>query len=222
MDGTPSGETVNPVAPSNAPGTTSAPVTDNTSSAELEAARKEAEQAKMRANQLQNQLAEKEAAEAAAKAKQLEEKEEFKTLYEQTQARLNEIEENRARETQAAQLKTATEEVFKDYSADAVELARTAGLSLTADSDEAKAALKSKLDAFQAKVGGSPQPRPQGNNPAPRTAEVVDRSTLTARNADGVSPMALAGAKGDETVIRQYIHELPAIQRMKEIANGGM
>jgi hypothetical protein len=222
MDGTPTGETVTPVAPSNAPGTTSAPVTDNTSTAELEAARKEAEQAKMRANQLANQLAEKEAAEAAAKAKQLEEKEEFKTLYEQTQARLNEIQESQATQERLAQLKTATEEVFKDYSTDAVELAKTAGLSLADDTDEARAALKSKLDAFQEKVGGKPQPKPTATNPRPTTPEVVERSQLTARNEDGVSPMALAGAKGDDSVVRKYIREIPAVQRMREIANGGM
>lgn len=222
MEVTPTGET-KPVQPlSNDGGASATPVVNAIDTAEVERIRKEAEQAKMRAAQLENQLREKEAAESAAKAKQLEEKEEFKTLYEQTQARLNEVEERQARETQQTQLKTATEDVFKDYSADTVELARTAGLSLTSDSDDARAALKVKLDAFQAKVGGSSQPKPRGNNPAPTTTEVVDRHTLTVRNEDGVSPMALAGAKGDESVVRQYIKGLPAIQRMKEIANGGM
>lgn len=221
MADTPTGETVTPEAPSNAPGTTSAPVTDNTSSAELEAARKELEQARMHSNMLTNKLAEKEAAEAAAKAKQLEEKEEFKTLYEQTQARLREIEDAQSASERQAQLATATEEVYKDYSADAVELAKTAGLSLTDDSEAAKAVLKEKLDAFQAKVGTSPA-GVRGTNPRNLPPEVVDRSTLTARDENGISPMALAGAKGDESVVKSYIRDLPAIQRMKEIARNGV
>lgn len=220
MADTPTGETVTPEAPSNAPGTTSAPVTDNTSSAELEAARKLLEQAKMRENQLANQLAEREAADAAAKAKQLEEKEEYKTLYEQSQSKLNEVQEAQATVERQAQLKTATEEVFKGYSADAVELAKTAGLGLAEDSDTARASLKEKLDAFQAKVGGSP-PRPGANNPRQTTPEVVNRQELTTRNADGVSPLALAQAKGDESVLRQYVRGIPAIGRMKEIARNG-
>src|SRR6185437_14544568 len=55
MADTPTGETVTPEAPSNSTGTTTAPVTDN-SSADVEAAKKEAEQARMRANQLENEL----------------------------------------------------------------------------------------------------------------------------------------------------------------------
>jgi hypothetical protein len=219
MDGTPTGETVTPAAPSNAPGTTSAPVTDNTSSAELEAARKEAEQAKMRANQLQNQLAEKEAAEAAAKAKQLEEKEEFKTLYEQTQARLKEIEDATALSARQAELKSATDDLFKEYDPKVVELANVAGLSLHDDSDAAKAALKEKLDLFKQQVG--PTAPAGSNNPHQPAPVVVDRNELVTRNGEGVSPMALAGAKGDETVIKQYIRGLSAIERMKEIARNG-
>lgn len=213
-------ETVTPEAPSNAPGISSVPALDNTTSAELEAARKEIEQARMRANQLQNQLAEKETAEAAAKQKQLEEKEEFKTLYEQTNAKLNEFLEGQASTERQNQLKSATEDVFKDYSADAVELAKTAGLSLSDDSDAARAVLKEKLDTFQAKVG-TPTSRPGASNPRNLPPQVVERQTLTQRNADGVSPMALAGAKGDDSVVKNYIRSISAIERMKEIARNG-
>jgi DNA polymerase III gamma/tau subunit len=220
MADTPTGETVTPESLSNNGQAPATPVV-NAPDAEVEKARKEAEQARMRAAQLENQLREREAADAAAKAKQLEEKEEFKTLYEQTQARLNEIQESQAASERSAQLKSATEDVFKDYSADTVELAKTAGLSLSDDSDAAKASLKEKLDAFQAKVGTNPA-RPGANNPRQTTPEVVSREQLVARqHPGGESPMAIAGAKGDETVIRSYIRELPAIQRMKEIARNG-
>lgn len=200
-------ETVTPAAPSNEPGTTPAPVTDNKSSDELEAARKEAEQAKMRANQLANQLAEKEKAETAARQKQLEEKEEFKTLYEQTQSRLKEIEEAQAAQERQEELKEATEIVFKDYPANVVEVAKTAGLSLSDDSEASRVLLKEKLDAIKDKVPGSPTPR--ANNPhspapaAPEKTELVNRM----RN-------------GDESATREYIRNLPSIQRMKELANG--
>lgn len=215
-------ETVTTEPLSNDGGASATQVVNAVDTAEVEKARKEAEQARMRAAQLENQLREKEAAEAAAKAKQLEEKEEFKTLYEQTQAKLNEIQETQAATERAGQLKNATEEVFKDYSADAVELARTAGLSLTDDSDTAKAALKEKLDTFQAKVGSAPQPRVNPTNPSQLAPQEVNRQELVARAHPGAeSPMALAGAKGDDSVALKYIREIPAVQRMKEIARNG-
>jgi len=211
-------ETVTPEAPSNEPGTTTAPVTDN-SSADVEAAKKQALQAELRARQLQNELDKIKADQDASRQKQLEEKEEFKTLYEQTQAKLREIEDSQSANERQAQLKTATDEVFKDYSADAVELATVAGLSLTDDSEEAVAALKAKLDIYQAKVGTS-TPRPGASNPRETTPEVVDRATLVTRNAEGISPMAMASAKGDDSVTLKYINELPALKRMREMSQG--
>jgi hypothetical protein len=197
--------------------TTAAPTKDNNvNQAEVARLRREVQEAQM----WKNKATQLEQAQQEQTRKSLEEKEEFKTLYEQTQSKLNEIQEAQASQERQAQLKTATEEVFKNYSADAVELAKTAGLGLSEDSDTARASLKEKLDAFQAKVGGSPQ-RPGANNPRQTTSEVVERSQLTARNADGVSPLALAQAKGDDSVLRQYVRGIPAIERMKEIARNG-
>ena len=101
-----------------------------------------------------------------------------------------------------------------------VEVAKTAGLSLSDDSEAAQAMLKEKLDTIQKQVGSS-TPRPTANNPHDPAPQVASRQELTRRDADGVSPMALAGAKGDDRVIKQYIRDLPAIQRMREIAQGG-
>jgi chromosome segregation ATPase len=219
MADTPLGETVTPVAPSNEPGNAPAPVTDN-SGADVEQAKREAEQARIRANQLQNQLDKIQKEQEAAQQKQLEEKEEFKTLYEQTQSRLKEIEDAQTAQERQKELATATEAVFKDYSANVVEVAKTAGLSLSDDSEAAQAMLKEKLDAIQKQVGSS-TPRPTANNPHDPAPQVASRQELTRRDADGVSPMALAGAKGDDRVIKQYIRDLPAIQRMREIAQRG-
>jgi hypothetical protein len=219
MADTPQGETVTPVAPSNEPGNTPAPATVN-SSADVEQAKREAEQARIRANQLENEKKALEDKLAAQERQKLEEKEEFKSLYEQTNAKLNEVLESQASAERQKELSTATDEVFKDYSPQAVELAKVAGLSLSENSDEARASLKEKLDVFQKQVGSS-APTPTPNNPRQTSPEAVSREELVKRNEDGVSPMALAGAKGNDSVIRNYIREIPAIQRMKEIAQNG-
>lgn len=221
MDDTTTVETATPAAPSNESGTTTAPVTDNSSAAELETARKEKAQAEMRANQLANQLAEKEKAEAAIKAKQLEEKEEFKTLYEQTKSRLDKIEEDTKVQERQKELSTATETVFKDYPANVVEVAKTAGISLSDDSDAATAVLKDKLDAIQKQVGTT-TPRPTANNPHNPGPQATERQELVTRqNVFEGSAMSQASARGDESVIKKYISDLPAIARMKEIAQNG-
>lgn len=196
------------------------PVVNAADPAEVEKARKEAEQARMRAAQLENQLKEREAADAAARQKQLEEQEEFKQLYEQLKAQIDERDAKDAELARQAELQTATQDVFKEYPAEVVELAQTAGLALSEDTDEAKAALKTKLDAFKARVGSSNAPTP--NNPRPQSPEAVNRDDLVKRAHPGApSPMAEAAAKGDLTPQYQYISQLSAIQRMKEIAQNG-
>lgn len=212
----PTGETASQGTVSNDVSQVSAPQTDNTNSAEFEQLKKQMDQEKMRANQLANQLAEKDKAETAARQKQLEEKEEFKTLYEQTQSQLNEIKKTQQEAEQKAALTTATADVFKDYSQPVVELAQTAGLSLTEDTDEARKALKEKLDTFKSKL---PSGGVSSNNPH-QPAENTNSAELTKRNEDGASPMALAAAKGDLRPTYEYIRGLPAIARMKEISKG--
>ena len=220
MDPTPKpGESGAPVAPSNEPSTPAAPVVDNSQA--VEAAKKEAEQATLRANQLANENAKLKAEQDAAKAKQLEEKEEFKTLYEQTQSKLKEIEEAQAAAARQKELSTATEEVFKDYDPKAVELAKVAGLGLSEDSDAARAILKEKLDVFQKQLGTTANPG--ANNPREITPNTATREELTKRaNPWEGSPMSVAAAKGDDSAVRSYIKDLPAVARMKEIAQKGV
>jgi predicted nuclease with TOPRIM domain len=191
------------------------------SSADVEAAKKEALQAQLRANQLANENAKLIAEQEAIRQKQLEEKEEFKTLYEQTQSKLNEIQEAQAAVERQGQLSSATQEVLKDYPANVQELAKTVGLSLTDDSEASKAVLKEKLDSLHKQVGGTVTAA-GSNNPRQLPPQDVNRQELTTRNSDGISPMAMASARGDESVVRSYIKGLPAIERMKEIARGGM
>lgn len=213
------GETASQETVSNDVSQTTVPVTDN--SAADPNLQKELEQLRMRNNQLANQLDEKRKAEEAARQKQLEEQEEFKTLYEQTQERLNQLEGEAKAQEERQKLQAATDDVLKEYSDDVKELAKTAGLNLSEDTDEARNALKEKLDTFKAKVSGTTASVAANNGYTP-PQEAESRQALTARDhPGGESPMALAGARGDETVALKYISQLPAIQRMKEIASKG-
>lgn len=218
MDDTTTVETATPQAPSNEPGTAATPPVV-TSSADVEAAKKAAEQATLRANQLENENKRLKEAQEAAATKQLEEKEEFKTLYEKTQAQLTELtsaNESAARQTQ---LTSATETVLKDYPPEVVDIAKTAGLSLGDDSETAQTAFKEKLDAIKAKVGGgSPV---ASNNPSTPAQQELTREQLTTRGEDGISPLAWAGAKGDESVARKYAGTLSAVKEMKRMAGYG-
>jgi hypothetical protein len=208
-------ETATPTAPSNDTGTAATPP-QVTSSADVEAAKKAAEQATLRANQLENENKRLKEAQDAATTKQLEEKEEFKTLYEKTQAQLNELtaaQESAARQTQ---LTEATNSVLKDYPAEVVDIAKTAGLALSDDSETAQTALKEKLDAIKSKVGGGTSV--SGNNPSNPVQSTATREQLTTRGEDGISPLAWAGAKGDESVARKYVGSLNAVKEMRRLA----
>lgn len=216
----PNGETASQGNVSNDVSNAPAPVTDNGSTAEVERLRKEAEQATMRANQLANQLESKTKAEEAAKQKQMEDKEEFKQLYEQLKQQIDERDARDAERERQATLQGATQDILKEYPQEVQELATTAGLSLNDDSDEAKKTLTEKLDAFKARVVTTGVPVTSNNTT--QTAPVgVDRQAIVHResSADG-SVMAMEAAKGNLKPTYQYISSLPAIQRMKEIAQG--
>lgn len=219
--GTPTGETVTPSSPSNDGNPTATPAVNAVDPAEAERLRKELDQARLRANQLENEAKKRLDSDDAARKKQLEEKEEFRTLYEQTQSRLKEMEDNQNAQERAKELEQASAGVLSTYSEQVQTLAKTVGLGLSEDSDAARAVLKEKLDVIAGQVGG-PTPSVRSNNPANPAPDTVDRGSLTARQNPGAeSPMALAGARGDNSVAYKYIGTLPAIQRMKEIANKG-
>lgn len=171
-DTTPAVETANPQAPSNGTSTVSAPSQDN-SNVSVEAAKKEAEQARMRANQLENELAKIKADQAAARQKQLEENEQWKTLAEERQAELDMVKADQSQKEETARLQAETKTLLDEYPLAVRELAETAGLSLPEDSDEAKAKLKAKLDTFAQKVSASAKVEP--NNPAPTPDAQPDR-----------------------------------------------
>lgn len=180
MADTPQGETVVQEPPKNdvTPVAAPAPQVNNSDNSDVEAARKETEQAKMRANQLENELKKIKEAQDKAKAQELEEQEQWKTLAEQNQAKLDEFqkekEENETKET----LRLAQDTIFAEFSPEAIEVAKEAGLSLTEDSDAAKEAFKVKLQKISDKVVSTSTVTPNnpGSVPEPNNrAELVQR-----------------------------------------------
>lgn len=200
---------------------TSAPATDNTSTQLVEQAKREAEQARMRANQLENELKKFRDAQADAERKQLQEKEEYKQLWEKSESERRALEDARKEADRQASLIAATDAILKEYPQEVVEIAKTAGLSLTDGDEVATKALKEKLDAIKQRV--TPGVRVTTNNPSNPTTPTMSREELVRRAAPGApSPMAEAGARNDKSVVLSYISQLPAIQRMKEISRNGM
>lgn len=133
-----------------------------TDDGEVEALRKKAEQAEMRANQLSNELKAKNEAEAKAKAEELKQNNEFKTLYEQTQAKLDEVERERQAEEQQKAVSEARQSILADYSDEVKETAKDLGLDLKDVTDGSVREFKEKLDKIQTRIGNH---RVSPNNP---------------------------------------------------------
>lgn len=199
-NGTPTGETVKP-GDSQTTVTTTAPVQGNAvDPAEVERLRKEAEQAKMRANQLENQLKERQAKEEAERQKQLEENEEWKTIANQKDARLKEIEAEKEQEQRQKELKAATDSVLSEYPEAVQEIAKEAGISASDSTDEAKEALKAKLERIKEKL---PINAVGGNNP-------VNPSQTKNKLSSDEMKMALKTEQG----FHDQISNLPSVAAM--------
>jgi len=194
-----------------------APDTGNAPDPEVERLRKEKEQADMRARQLENELKAKNEAEAEAKRKQLEEEAEYKTLYEKTQADLKAMQDTQEAEKRKTELTKATEEIFKEYPKEVVDLANTAGLGLSDNSEAAQTALKEKLDAFKAKVAPTTEAggaNPQANPSAP--AETGQTSGLGRPRSLGVDTGEVTiQPEANKQKVHEYLDGLQSIKQMK-------
>lgn len=197
MADTPNGETVPQGDPQTTVTTTSTPTQDNASAAEVERLRKEKEQADLRIRQLENEKKARDEAEAEAERKRLEQNEEWKSLAEQNQAKLDAIQAEREQETRTAALTKATDEVLSQYNDQVVEIAKATGLSVTNDDEESRAALKEKLDKIASNVTGTQTPKP--NNPGvPQAApqeELLQRIKAGDRSAREEAISNLDGVK---------------------------
>lgn len=205
-DTTPNVETAKTEAPSNeVTPTATAPTVNAVDPAEVERLRKEAEQARMRANQLENELAKKKQAEEDAERKRLEEEQEWKTLAEQERAKREALESEREAEQRAAELKKATTEVFSKFPSEVVEIAQDTGLGLTDTSEEAIQALSAKLEKISTKVVSEKKVTPNNPNNAP---------TPAANHAELIERMRY----GDKEARSKVISELPGVQAMRKMA----
>lgn len=162
MPGTEQSETVKTEALENNTGTPAQPQGKSAAELELERLRKEHQQIEMERNQLRNKLEAEEAAKAAAKAKELEEQNEFKTLFEQEKAKREALENERQEEARRKELGTAQATILAEYDDDVKGLAEDAGITLSDTSDEAAQAYKEKLEKLQTRLG---KQKVQPNNP---------------------------------------------------------
>lgn len=205
MADTPTGETVTPEAPSNNVTPTATPAVNAVDPAEVERLKKEAEQARMRANQLENELKKRTEAEEAARLKQLEENEEWKSVAEQERAKREALEAEREAETRNRELKQATNQVFSQFPAEVIEIAEETGLGLNDTSEEAQAALKAKLEKIATKVVTEKKVTP--NNPQNPTPPAAGRDQL-------IQNMRA----GDKNARQQVISSLEAVKVMRQMA----
>lgn len=185
MADTPQGETVVQEPPKNdvTPVAAPAPQQDNSNDkSEVEKLKEElklAQQKAMRVGQVENELERMKKAEDERKSKQLEEQEQWKELAEQEKAKREALETERLEAETREKLRLAQETIFAEFSPEAIEVAQEAGLSLTEDSDEAKANLKSKLEKISQKVitgnkvtANNPGEQPQNEDRAQQVQEM--------------------------------------------------
>lgn len=196
------GETINPEAPSNNATPTATPQVNAVDTAEVERLRKEAEQARMRANQLENEMKKIAEEKEAEKLKQLEEQNEWKTVAEQTKARLEAFEKEKEAEQRSKELSQATNSVLAEFPEAVQEIAKETGLGVTEASEEAQAAFKAKLQKIADQL---PQAKPSANNPSPQSS--ATQNDLLVRMANG-----------DREARQQAISQIPAVQEMKRMA----
>lgn len=173
MADTPKGETVTPEALENNATPTAAPVANAVDPAEVERLKKEAEQARMRANQLENELAQKKKAEEEAEAAKLEQNQEYKTLLEQERAKREELEREREAEVHAKELAAQKAEVLKDYPDEVKGLAEDAGIELADTTDEAVTAFKERLDRVSKHVNVASVTPNNPNAPTPAAGNLT-------------------------------------------------
>lgn len=174
-----------------------APVQGN---ADVDAVRKEAEQAKMRANQLENQLAEAQKKIAEAEQAKLQEKEDYKTLWEQANSQLQEVVTTQEQAAFQAEVAKKESEVTSQYSEEVLEVAKAAGLKLSGIDDETTASFKAALDKITEKVGASASNRPENHS----GAVVAD----TARREQALE----RARQGDRSAVQEAVDTLGFIQ----------
>lgn len=166
----PSATPAEPLAPASP---TNDPTKGNEGQADVAALREQLEKLTLERNLLRNKSDKLERERQEREKRELEEKEDYRALAARAQTEAEELrkEKQQAQEKQA--LEEATSEVFKEFDPKVIDIAKTVGLSATGTTDDAKAQLKTKLEAIRDQVGVS-KPRVPGSNQAPASTPAFD------------------------------------------------
>lgn len=200
-DATPNGETGTPPAPKTEPTPPAAPAPQEpvkTEDSAVEQLRKELEQTKMRANQLENEKKSREEAEAKAKADELEEQNQFKSLYEQEKAKREAVEAEREQAEKSAELTKAKTDVLAEYSEEVRALAQDVGVDLTDTDEAAVTSFKEKLDKINTRVATTAQVGPNNRRETSKEEELTPDQMREMFHDDP------NGAKFHEYVTKKY------------------
>lgn len=219
---------VEPVAPAPEPTPTeplapvvtpSVPLVDNAAAqADAEELKKQLQKMEMERNLLRKQKDERDRLDADRERKELEEKEDYRSLAERAIAEAEALRKEKSDAESAQAVKVATETIYSGFDSKVVEIAKTAGVVAADDSPEAQTALKTKLEAIQAQVGTKPI-NATPNNPAPR---VVTPATETkflnpADYKDSAERRGAAIWKNNRTATER-LKNSSAIAAMKQIS----
>lgn len=201
--------------------TTSTPTQDNVSSnTDVEALKAQLTKLEMERNLLRKKVdtTSKELEEKTKK--ELEEKEDYRALAERATAQLAEIQKERDTQERQTAVKTATEEVLKDFDPKVADVAATAGLVVADDSDEAKEQFKTKLQAIAEKIGVTTPPKVNGSNIAPETPQVAEVGKYNTYSSTKGSDWVSRGAvlTQNSKVANDKFKTLESVQAMKKIA----
>lgn len=157
----------------------------------------------MEINMLRNNLDKANKEKEAAARKELEEKEEFRTLYEKEKSEREAIQNERAEAEKKTQLEVDVKEIFSKFDSNTVEVAKSAGLSLEDTTEAAKTALTERLQSIADKVKS---PGVTGNNPAP----IPEGQNLN--SAEVLKSISY----GNKDAKREFIRQSPSIQAVKQ------
>jgi hypothetical protein len=210
---TPAGETTTGGESQTTAPTTTTPAPVTTPDPKLDELQKQLDLANQRASQLANEKETRDRADAERRQKELEEQNQYKELFERSEQERKKLEQDREEETRKATLANAQVDILKDFSPEVQEIAATTGLGLTDDTQEAKDALKAKLDAIATKFPTAPAPHVQGNNRSPETPTGRSEEDAKLLTQMRFSDNALA-----DQARRAVIGRIPQLDEMRKIA----
>lgn len=176
---------------------------DKGSEGEVDKLRKDIKKIEMERNMLRNELDESAKAKKAAEEEKLKEKEEFRTLYEQTSSKLEEANQQLEKIEKEGEIRQESNKVLQDFSIDVQQTAQDLGITLSDTSEEAKTEFKNKLDNINKRLGT--EGGVSGSNPAPSNKE-PDQSELMKRHE-----------KGDKGAFDEALQNLGSVKIQRQV-----